>query len=304
MHHMASQWIPPDERSSFVTSYLGSSVGLGVFYPLFGYIISSLSWQWVFYVSGLVGTVWYMGWLYFVYDSPAHHPRIDPYEKSYILKSLEGIVHTDRKGAVPWGKILRSKPIWVNVICQWGSVWGLYTMMTQTPTYFRVIHGWNVQWVGWLSGSPHFLRMGFAYFFSRWADSMMRQEKISRTTIRKLACALCTSINSIFIFGLAFAGCDALLAVACVTMAATIHGAVSTGPLANVIDISPNYSGIILGLTGTIGVFPGFLSPLVVGKLTLNNVSYFRSMHRVPNFNYFSLLSISKRCNSGNTYSL
>lgn len=124
MHHLAAQWIPPDERSSFVTSYLGSSVGLGIFYPLFGYILSTLSWEWVFYVSGMVGTVWYMGWLYFVYDSPAKHPRIDPYERQYIEKSLDGIVHHDRKGSVPWKEILRSKPIWTNVICQWGSVWG------------------------------------------------------------------------------------------------------------------------------------------------------------------------------------
>lgn len=124
MHHMAAQWIPPDERSSFVTSYLGSSVGLGIFYPLFGFILSALSWQWVFYVSGCVGTIWYAGWLYFVFDSPKKHPRIDPYERQYIEKSLEGIVHHDRKGSVPWKHILRSKLIWTNVICQWGSVWG------------------------------------------------------------------------------------------------------------------------------------------------------------------------------------
>lgn len=220
-----------------------------------------------------MGTVWYIGWLYFVFDTPAKHPRIDPYERQYIEKSLDGIVHHDRKGVVPWSKLLRSKPIWINVICQWGSVWGLYTLMTQTPTYFRVIHGWNVQSVGWLSGLPHFLRMGFAYFFSKWCDSMLRQNKLTRTQVRKFACALCTSINSLFVLALAFCGCDALLAVACVATATMIHGAVSTGPLANVIDISPNYSGIILGLTGTISVFPGFLSPYIVGKLTLNNVS-------------------------------
>lgn len=145
--------------------------------------------------------------------------------------------------------------------------------MTQSPTYFRTIHGWDVQWVGWLSGFPHFLRMGFAYFFSKWCDSMLRENKVPRSQIRKLACALCTSINSIFILALAYSGCNSLLAVCCVAFATMIHGAVSSGPLANVIDISPNYSGVILGLTGTIAVFPGFISPWIVGKLTLNNVS-------------------------------
>lgn len=134
--------------------------------------------------------------------------------------------------------------------------------------------------------------MGFAYFFSQWCDSMLRQNKMSRTSVRKLACALCTSINSIFVLALAFSGCNTWIAVACVTCATMIHGAVSTGPLANVIDISPNYSGIILGLTGTISVFPGFISPYIVGKLTLNNVSANREYQLVlrRNTNLYSVI--------------
>lgn len=124
MHHLAAQWIPPDERSSFVSSYLGSSVGIAVFSPIFGYMLSTMPWQWVFYLSGSIGTVWYVGWLYFVYDTPAEHPRIDPHERQHIEKSLEGIVHHDREGSVPWKEIFRSQPIWSNIICFWGSSWG------------------------------------------------------------------------------------------------------------------------------------------------------------------------------------
>lgn len=96
MHHLTAQWIPPNERSKFLTSYLGSSVGIAVFYPLFGYIISSFAWETVFYVSGIFGTLWYVAWLYFVYDSPAKHPRIDIEERLYIEKSLCKTVHTGK----------------------------------------------------------------------------------------------------------------------------------------------------------------------------------------------------------------
>lgn len=124
MHNLAAHWIPPDERSRFVTSYLGSSVGLAIFSPLFGYIIGTWSWQWVFYVSGIVGSVWYIGWVIFVFDTPAQHPRIHPLERQYIEKSLEGIVHNDRKGSVPWKSIFLSPPLWANLFAQWGCVWG------------------------------------------------------------------------------------------------------------------------------------------------------------------------------------
>lgn len=120
---------------------------------------------------------------------------------------------------------------------------GNFTLMTQTPTYFRVIHGWNMQWIGWLTGFPHLLRMIFALLFSKWADSALRRNKMSRRNVRKLASALCTIFSGLCLFAMAFSGCNAWIAVFSVTIAIMISGAVSTGPFANVIDISPNYSG-------------------------------------------------------------
>lgn len=96
MHHMASQWVAPDERSKFVSAYLGGSVGIALLYPFFGYIISALCWEWVFYISGIIGCLWYITWLYYVFDSPAEHPRIDPEERIYIETSLAGSVKHDK----------------------------------------------------------------------------------------------------------------------------------------------------------------------------------------------------------------
>lgn len=81
----------------FLTSYLGSSVGIALCYPIFGFIISfSSSWETVFYASGVLGTLWYAAWLYFVYDSPAEHPRIDRTERLYIEECLRETVHAGK----------------------------------------------------------------------------------------------------------------------------------------------------------------------------------------------------------------
>lgn len=93
MHHLSAQWIPPNELGQFLTSYMGSAVGIVVFYPLFGFIMSIWSWQSIFYVSGIFGGVWYAAWLYLVYDSPDKHPRIDPAEREYIEKCLGDSIH-------------------------------------------------------------------------------------------------------------------------------------------------------------------------------------------------------------------
>lgn len=66
---------------------------IAVFYPVFGFVMTIWSWEWIFYISGLCGIAWYAAWLYLVYDSPAQHPRIDPMERLHIEESLKGTLH-------------------------------------------------------------------------------------------------------------------------------------------------------------------------------------------------------------------
>lgn len=147
MHNMAAKWVPPNERSKFVTAYFGSSIGVAVFYPLFAYVMHFTSWEWVFHISGVFGTIWWFAWLYFVYDAPAQHPRISSKELAYIEKAVRSIMQstTEKLTKTPWLAILTSPPVWMNVIGHFGGGWGLFTLMTQTPTYFKVIHNWDIR---------------------------------------------------------------------------------------------------------------------------------------------------------------
>ena len=176
------------------------------------------------------------------------------------------------QGPTPWKQIICSRPVWLNVVGQWGGIWGLFTLMTQAPTYFKIVHGWNIGMTGILSGFPHLMRMIFAYLFSMLGDYLLSSNKMSRTNVRKLAGTFCCTINGIFIIGLAYSGCNSYLAVMFLTLATAVHGAVSTGPLASLVDLSPNFSGITLGLVGMVSVLPGFISPIIVGHLTFGNV--------------------------------
>lgn len=109
--------------------------------------------------------------------------------------------------------------------------------MTQAPTYFHVIHGWGVQMTGLLSGIPHLCRMVFAYFFSSFIDSLLRKQTMSRTNVRKVAGGVATILNGLFVLCLAYSGCSSTAAVIFLTLSTSLHGAVSAGPLASLIDI-------------------------------------------------------------------
>lgn len=77
MHIIASKWIPENERSWFMGTYVGGkSMAVVVAYPLFGWIIEVSRWENVFYVSGVMGVVWCWFWYCFMYDTPAQHKGI------------------------------------------------------------------------------------------------------------------------------------------------------------------------------------------------------------------------------------
>lgn len=137
------------------------------------------------------------------------------YKTNYIFQLQE---------PVPWRHLLTSLPIWMNVLAQWGGVWGLFTLMTHAPTYFKVIHGWNIRAVstelvitwkkssqivarylntlqtGWLSGMPHFMRMVVAYAVSQAGDYLLRANLLSRSNVRKLATAICKSVYNTYFY--------------------------------------------------------------------------------------------------------
>lgn len=130
-----------------------------------------------------------------------------------------------------------SPAVWVNLIGQFGAVWGLFTMMTQAPTYFHTIHGWGIEKIGLLTGVSHLTRIVFAMIFSASIDHLLKNEQLSRTTARKLAGGVSNLVHGLFILALAYSGCSSTAAFVFLTIATTLHGAVSAGLFAHVIDI-------------------------------------------------------------------
>ncbi|XP_076222681.1 sialin-like [Nomia melanderi] len=270
MHDMTAKWIPPNERSRFVSSYLGSSVGAAITYPLCAAVSNSLGWGAAFYVTSLLGVIWYGFWLYLVHDSPQQHPRISEDEKNFILENL-GTSVNEEETKIPWRAILLSGPVWVTIIAQWSIGWGFLTLMTQAPTYFNFIHGWDINTTGLLSGAPHILRMIFSYYFSIMSDWLIRTKKMSITNVRKLATFVCTGLQGFLILCLGFSGCHPNLAVVFMMTGTAVNGAISAATLANFVDLSPSYASVLLGFCGMMMIWCGFISPAVVGALTFEN---------------------------------
>jgi MFS family permease len=101
-------WYPREERG-FVQgiTHSASRAGAAIAPPIVVAIMSTLGWQWVFYICGAVGLVW-AAWWYFSYrDLPEDHPMVNQIE----LQRIRGLdqagninqATTEAKASVPVG---------------------------------------------------------------------------------------------------------------------------------------------------------------------------------------------------------
>ena len=53
--------------------------------PISGILADDVSWESVFYFFGALGIVWFFGWIFLCYDSPAVHPRISEVKNWFLM---------------------------------------------------------------------------------------------------------------------------------------------------------------------------------------------------------------------------
>ena len=67
---------------------------------------------------------------------------------------------------------------------------------------------------------------------------------------------------------------DPAAAVALLTIAVGLNGAVYVGFQVNHIDLSPNYAGIMMGITNCMANIMSIVAPMLVGLIVTNEVSF------------------------------
>lgn len=241
--------------------------------PMCGYLIASLGWESVFYVTGVIGLIWSVAWFLLVFDSPSQHPRISHEERCYIEDAI-GITATSKHLPVPWRSVITSTPVWAIVVTHACSVFGYFTVVNQLPTYMKYILHFNIKENGLLSSLPYLGKYIFAVLMSTLADYLRRTNKLSVTAIRKVFTTFAVITPGVLMVIQVYYGCDRTASVAIFTFALTINGGVTAGYLGNGLDIAPNFSGTIFGIANTFSSLGGFLSSFMVGTITYHNQTY------------------------------
>ncbi|XP_001356729.3 sialin [Drosophila pseudoobscura] len=274
IHPVAAVWIPPMERSKFMSNMMASSLGAAITMPVCGYLISVAGWASVFYLTGAVGLVWSLCWFTFVYETPATHPRISAEERREIEDAIGTSTSKKRPSHVPWGQLLSSPAVWAIISCHGLAVFGFFTVVNQLPTFMSQILHFDIKQNGLFSSLPYLGKYVMAVASSYLADYLRKKGTLSTTATRKLFTTFALVTPGLLMIVQVFLGYDATWSVTIFSLALFAHGAVTAGYLGNGLDIAPNFGGTIFGLANTLSSFGGFLSTWMVGALTYHDKSF------------------------------
>lgn len=267
IHSLISKWAPPSEKGKFISSTLGGSLGTVITWPLLGNVIEHISWDWAFYISGIIVLVWTVVWIIFVHDSPEEHPWISLKEKEYIVSSLAGTISA-KKRIPPYKSIVLSVPAWALCVAQFGNLWGLFFLMTAGPKYLSTVLGFDLGNTGFLAALPYLARMIAGFVFGSVGDFIQRRGIMEKTTIRRSFTLFSHFIPGIFLIIQTFVGCHVHWAILFITLSLASNGASTLTNLSNAQDLAPNFAGSLYGIANCIGSTTGFISPMIVGYLT------------------------------------
>ncbi|KAL9915576.1 sialin isoform 1-T2 [Glossina fuscipes fuscipes] len=269
-HNLISKWAPPDEKGKFVASLMGGTFGTVITWPASGLIIQALGWHWAFYVAAIVILCGMILWFIFVADNPAKHKTISAEEKQYIEKSL-GVNVSNKNRIPPYWSIMKSTPFWGLILLHYGSMWGLFFLLTATPKFLSEVLGFNLSSAGFIASLPHLVRMLGAFVFGSLADWIRRRDWLTVTAMRKIFCIPSHILPGVFLIILAYFGKDPYVCVALMTVSLGFNGAASVTNLQNSQDLAPNYAGTLYGIINFLGTTPGFFSPMLVAAFTEEN---------------------------------
>jgi ACS family sodium-dependent inorganic phosphate cotransporter-like MFS transporter 5 len=173
----------------------------------------------------------------------------------------------------PWAKILTSCPVWAILVAHCGQNWGFWTLMTEIPTYMDKVMSFEIKSNSYLSALPYFVLWILSFLFSAIADFLIIKSYTSIGTTRKIFNSIGLVIPAVALVFLGFMDEEHQnLAIALLVVAVGMNSAIYSGFNVNHMDISPNHSGTLMGITNCVSNIFSLLAPLFVQVIVTDEV--------------------------------
>ncbi|KAH8369594.1 hypothetical protein KR093_000239, partial [Drosophila rubida] len=275
-HTLISAWVPPKERASLGTyAYVGASFGTIIMLASSGVLASMAGWASIFYISGGVGCVWVLAYFQRGASSPTASKNISDDEKMFIeLEQTNEVGKSEQpaeKLPTPWLSFFTSPPFLALIATHCASTWGFWTLLTQIPSYMKNVLGKDIKANALLSSLPYTVMLLLSFPFVWLSKVLQRKKSLSLSFSRKLFNSIGQFIPMLLLIALGYVspGQD-VLAVVILSLTVGIGAAAQLGFMINHIDLSPNFAGVLMGISNGIANVMSIIGPLLVGIIVTN----------------------------------
>jgi len=217
-------------------------------------------WRPVMFIYGALGLLVIVLYLFVFRDRPADHPWCNEAEQKLIEQGRPTVNSNKPVGGVPFGKMLRSRSLWLMCVNQACGTLGWAFLMTWLPRYLDQV--WDTPYLqrGWMAAVP--LSVG-------WIGMLLGGYLTDRITNRYgLRWRMATVVVGRFAAGLAYVSVifapSAWTATAAFALVAFSNDLCNPAGWSFKQDVGGRYVGAILGWSNMWGNFGAALSPVLL----------------------------------------
>ena len=264
IYSLIGRWIPAAERSRAVSvNFSGIPAGTLFALALTPLIAVQFGWQWVFYIFGSFGLIWFAFWMLKVTSWPQQHPNLSAQEFALIRRGTDA-----EQVAVklpPLKKLLSNKPLWAIIVSHFCNNWALYVLLSWMPTYVNKALHVDFASVGFYTMVPNIASLMFLGVAGWTTDALIRRG-FGRTNIRKTmqSVGFGAVVTALACVGYVH---SAIGAIAIMTVGNAIGAFAMGGYGSNHLDIAPRHAGTLMGITNTAATIPGIIGVYVSGEI-------------------------------------
>ncbi|CAG9862284.1 unnamed protein product [Phyllotreta striolata] len=283
---LLGKWIPTSERSRIGTLvFSGAPVGMAASILLTGYIsASSYGWPYAYYIFSSAHLISLGFYAYIGCSDPSLHSTISEEERNYIVANLDLEKNRHELG-IPFKSIFTSIHFYALMSVNVAFNYTHWTFITETAIYLDKFMNFDLKSNSLLTALPYILEVLVGLVASFVADFLLSRKILRQTNIRKIMNNFGLVIPAISLYFLGkIEATDAKIAVLLIILVSGSQGSGKSGHVANSMDLAPNFSGILMGISnGTSNIFAA-IAPVIAQFLITDetNQDQWRILFYIP----------------------
>lgn len=161
--------------------------------------------------------------------------------------------------------------MWATALAHIGHNWGFWLLLTEMPTFIHTVLKFNIKDDGMLSSLPYLAMFVLQIPVTFFADFLNKRKITNLTVSRKIWNTISMWGGTIGLVILSFVE-DTHLTIILYVFIVAIGCTSNAGFNINHMDLSPNYAGLLMGITNTLAASGGIIAPLFVGLVVDDQV--------------------------------